>query len=262
MTFKKIADVKPPNFDSLASMHLLDVYEEAVNDRIKRDAEHMPSRSFAASSFRCDRRSWFRLRGVKPDSIKRIDRTLDFISSMGTACHRMVQSDLKNKMQWSWVDVYNHICQNCSGSGLDASYDDSTGETFVVLKDPPCTFACDGIIDINDQRMLLEIKTSESRSFRALECPKQEHIDQVIFYATMLRLKKALVFYVDRQYGDTKCFQIDVLESDRKRVWSKIKTVMECVDSGVAPDPLPVGDKWCTPSMCPYYRRCREYGKF
>ena len=36
---------------------------------------------------------------------------------------------------------------------------------------------------------------------------------------------------------------------------------MEMVDKNLAPPALPKGDSWCTPNMCPYYKRCEEYGR-
>ena len=38
--------------------------------------------------------------------------------------------------------------------------------------------------------------------------------------------------------------------------------VQKMAESGIAPDGLPSGDSWCSPSMCEWYKKCQEYGRW
>lgn len=244
-------------FNSASSSEFLDFYEDFVDSEILKSSKRKPGRTFAPSSFRCDRRSWFRLRGVEPDGAKVPDRALNFSAEVGTACHKMIQTNLKKSLGTRWIPVNQYI--------QDSSYtcipSDDGLETFISISDPPVKFACDGIIYWNNVQTLIEIKSTEYSTWNDLTDPKDEHIDQVKFYAYLLRLHKALVIYIDRQYGELKCFEVDITSKDYEYIESKIHHVLDCVDKQIAPDPLPKGDKWCSRSMCQYYDKCGEYGR-
>ena len=261
---------KPLNFDRLAkfnssvSSEFLSRYNNYVDEVIVDNSSKMPNRTFAPSAFRCDRRSWFRLRGVKPDIVKIPDRVVEFSANIGTACHRMIQTYLKDMLCYDWIDVSDYL-RGEYGSTLDYDYrcekDESGLETLVEILDPPVRFACDGIIRLNSQFYLLEIKSSEYSSWDQLTDPKPHHIDQVKCYCTLLNLDKVMFMYIDRQYGDIKCFELNVDDRDKYDITNRFKYVQEMVDANLAPSGLPIGDSWCTPSMCPYYRKCQEYGR-
>ena len=124
--------------------------------------------------------------------------------------------------------------------------------------DPPIRFACDGIVKIGDEYYLLEIKTSEYSSFKSLDAPKEQHIDQVKCYCSLLGLRKALVFYIERSTGETKCFEVVLSDEDVAKTFEKIRRVLQSVEDNVAPPRLPSGDYWCT--YCKYKIRCSQWG--
>lgn len=247
-------------FNSATSSDFLDAYDNYVEQKIKSDAEKPSHRTFAASSFRCDRWSWFRIRGSKSE-VTNADPTLQFTADIGTACHRIIQTNLKSMLGDDWISVRDHI------NSIDFKYDytldeDESGlESLIEITDPPIRFACDGIIRLNGKKYLLEIKTSEYSSWNDLTDPKPRHIDQVQCYATLLQLPNVLFVYQDRQYGELKCFEITVPQYIMDSVIDRFERVMDMVRKNLAPSPLPKGDSWCTPSMCPYYNICSEYGR-
>lgn len=260
----------PVNFDHLArfnsavSSDFLDNYESFVDRSLVEASKSKPHQTFAPSAFRCDRRSWFRLRGVDPDAVKVPDRVLDFSAQIGTACHRMIQSNLKESLKDDWINVSNYLrgefCEVPSYTYL-LSKDDSGLETLVEVIDPPIRFACDGIIRIDGKFYLLEIKSSEYSSWNDLTDPKPQHIDQVQCYCTLLGLSDVLFVYIDRQYGGLKCYEYKVTDYTKVAVEERFKYVMKMVESNLAPEGLPIGDSWCNSSMCPYYKKCQEYGR-
>lgn len=261
MSFKPANLSRLARFNSAVSSDFLDFYETFVDNKIKLKNSEPAHKTFAPSGFRCKRKMWFRLRGTEPDQIKSADRVLNFTAEIGTACHRIIQQNLKDALGTDWIDVSQYLKRadipyeyNCKvgGDGL---------ETLIEFKKPPMRFACDGIVRWGDELYLLEIKSSEFSSFDNLTDPKDEHIAQVKCYAASLRLSKVLFVYIDRQYGGLKVYEYKISDIDKKSVLETMEYIQNMVDANLAPEPLPKGDKWCTPAMCPYYKKCSEWGR-
>lgn len=249
-------------FNSATSSDFLDFYENFVDKKLKEDAAKPSHRTFAASSFRCDRRSWFRLRGVQPDVPKKLDSTLQFTADIGTACHRIIQSNLRDALGSDWISVDDYLKTIDFPYEYTIQKDESGLEYQIEITSPyPIRFSCDGVVRWKGKLYLLEIKTSEFSSWDDLTDPKMQHIDQIKCYASLLRLSGVLFLYQDRQYGGLKCYEETVTETDSRNVFARFEYVMDMVAKNLAPEPLPKGDPWCTPSMCPYYKKCGEYGR-
>ncbi len=248
-------------FNSATSSEFLDFYEEYIDNKIREAAARPSHSTFAASSFRCNRRSWFRLRGVEPDNVKVVDRTLNFTAEIGTACHRIIQSNLKDALKDDWISVEDHLKSIDFPYQYSLKVDDSGFEHQIEIVSPPIRFACDGIIRWRGKKYLLEIKTSEFSSWNSMTDPKEEHVDQIKCYATLLQLSGVLFLYQDRQYGEFKCYEVKITDIERQEVLNRFEYVMDMVKKNLAPEPLPRGDKWCTSAMCPYYKKCSEYGR-
>ena len=260
MAFKTWEPQRLIRFNSGTSSDFLDAYDSYVEQKLQSGAERIPHQTFAASSFRCDRWSWFRLRGSKPESVV-VDKDLNFTAEIGTACHRIIQNNLINMLGSDWINVKDHI------ASIDFPYEytlEESGdglETMIEIKNPPIRFACDGIIRQDGKKYLLEIKTSEYSSWNDITAPKPRHVDQIKCYATLLQLPNVLFMYQDRQYGGIKCFEVTVQQYEMDLVLERFDRVLDLAKKNLAPDPLPKGDSWCTPAMCPYYKLCGEYGR-
>lgn len=260
MAFRSMNIAHIAKFNSATSSEFLSAYETFVNDKISAGAG-TPHKTFAPSSFRCNRRSWFRLRGTTPDTIKNPDPTLQFTADVGTACHRIIQSNLKELLKDDWIDVKDYMSTiKCPYEYVLTQSEDSL-ETQIEFKDPPIRFACDGILRWNGKYVMLEIKTSEFSSWNDLCDPKEEHIDQIKCYATLLQFDTVLVLYQERQYGGLKCYEMHIKEPERDEVINRMRYVQDMVKKNLAPEGLPVGDKWCSENYCPYYKKCQEYGR-
>lgn len=256
MAFKSIDEVRLARFNSALSSDFLDYYETSLDNFIKEAEAIPPSKTFAPSSIRCKRVSWFRLRGVDPEVETKVDRSLRFTADVGTACHHIIQSTLIGSLEDDWVDVKEYL------SNLNPPYKYSCEqlgfETRIEIQDPPIKFAPDGIINFQGETRLLEIKTSDKISFDKLSDPKSHHIDQVKCYCTLLNLHSALMIYQDRQYGDMKCYEVKVTDNDMKEIWKMFSEVQDYVSKNIAP-PKPENQRYCTPSYCRYYNRCKEW---
>lgn len=260
MAFRTANFAHLAKFNSAASSDFIDFYEEIIDKKVTAKNAEPKNKTFAPSSFRCPRVSWFRLRGVQPDAITKPDKTMEFIAELGTACHEIIQKNLKEALGDDWLDVSDYLDSNPElKSAHNWDLDKEGYETKIHLEDPPIRFACDGIIRWKGKIYLLEIKTSEFASFDELTAPKSEHIDQIKCYATLLRINNVLVLYQDRQYGSLKCFEMTITPSDNKYILDKFQYVMDMVEANLAPDKLPNGDPWCNSNHCPYYNKCKEW---
>lgn len=254
------------NFNSAESSKFLDFYNDHVNDMLRAKASEKPHQTFAPSSCRCLRRSWFRIRGVDPDVPKKLDAALQFTADIGTACHRIIQNNLRSFLGPDWIDVAEFIQTHSEFAADSNNYsirlDPDTQETQIEIFHPyPIRFACDGIIRWNDTYYLLEIKTADYTSWDDMTDPKSEHLAQVKHYATLLGLTHVLFLYQDRQYGAFKCYEYTVTELDKSAVLKDMQDVMDGVEWNIPPRGLPVGDKWCTSQYCPYYVKCQQWGR-
>ena len=263
MGFSAVNWDRVARFNSAESANLLIDYESYVDEKIRSRTNQPSSKTFAPSSFRCPRRSWFRLRGVEPDKIQNPDAALEFSANIGTACHKIIQQNLKDLLKDNWVDVESYLRsqENYPYTYSTRASDDSL-ESFITIEDPPIKFACDGIIHRNNKYYLLEIKTADYNSWDNLTEEKPEHRAQVNCYATLLGLEHVLMLYQDRTYGGLKCYEFRVTNIEKQEVLDRFKLVQDCVETQIAPPPLPRGDKWCSENYCNYYRKCSEYGRY
>ena len=250
-------------FNSAASSDFLSMYNEILAAEISDKNAEPKHRTFAPSQMRCDRVSWFRLRGTQPDKISDPDTTLSFTAQIGTACHEAIQRRLIKNLGADWIPVKEWIAQNPEFfKDYEMTVEENGYETQIELIKPyPVRFACDGIIRFNGKIYLLEIKTAEFSSLNDLTGPKEKHLDQIKCYSTLLGICDVLFLYQDRQWGELKCFEVTVSPSEQNAVRTKMDNVMYLADVSIAPEGLPVGDSDCNPSMCPYYRTCKEWGR-
>lgn len=260
MSFKAINPDALTKFNSAISSEFIKMYEGFVLSDIQTDRMKPSSKSFAPSSIRCMRKSWFRLRGKEPDKLKSVDATLEFKAKLGTAIHENIQSTLSSNLAENWVDTkdyLNSIQNECSWL-KQAKFDAHGFETRVELSEIPIRFSVDGILKLQNELYLLEIKTLDFGDFNSLTDIKQSHIDQVKTYLALLNLENAIVMYVDRQYGSVKCYSYSIKQYERDEIFNNMYHVLNCVESNIAPDRLDYSDYMCT--NCPYKKSCKEWG--
>ena len=261
MGFRPVEFSHNSKFNSAASLDFLEVYNEFVANQIIDTRSQPKHKAFAPSSIRCDRLSWFRLRGVQPDKPNEADTVLQFSADIGTACHRIIQTNLRKMLQDDWIDVSEYLKTIDMPSTYAVEIDQTSGETLIALDSPPVRFACDGIIRWNGELYLLEIKSVDYNSWNSLTTYKPQHKDQVVCYSGLLKLNKVLFVYIDRWYGDIKCYEEKIPEYLQTAMFDKMIELTKLAEAGIAPEGLPKNDSWCSSGMCPYFKKCKEYGR-
>ncbi|MCM1226157.1 MAG: Dna2/Cas4 domain-containing protein [Clostridium sp.] len=256
MGFREVNFGSLAKFNSAVSSQFISFYEEAVIKRIQNESVGVKNCTFAPSCMRCDRKSWFRLRGTETDFIDKPDIGLDFRAKVGTARHIEIQTTLKNALGKDWLDVGEYLKDNSMPYEYELTQNNM--ETLIHIKEPPVRFACDGILRFSDTLFLLEIKTADYSSWSELMNPKDVHMDQIKCYAALLNIHDVLVLYEDRQNGSLKCYQINITDEDFQAVFSKFDYVQKMVKANLAPERLPNGDYLC--KNCEYKEKCKEWG--
>lgn len=256
MGFRSVGAMQASRFNSSVSAVFLDQLEDFIQDEVNAKNSEPKSKTFAPSSFRCMRKNWFRLRGTEPDKVQRADVVTDHTAKLGEACHTILQSRISKMLGENWISVKDYLAENPVPHKYTLS--EHGFETRVEFHDIPVRFACDGILKINGEYYLLEIKSSEDSSFNGLTQWKDEHLDQTKCYMRLLGLKKVLFLYVDRLYGNLKCYEYAMTLADESAVDNTFDTVIKCAQTNIAPKRLPRGDKWC--GMCEYKNSCQKWG--
>lgn len=257
MAFRTVDFSHLAQFNSAASSRFIEMYETLLDKKIIDERSEKKNRTIAPSGMYCHLQQWFRLRGTEPDVIEVADRGLDFTAQVGTACHEVIQANLETELKHNWLSVPAHLQRIYSTDQYECEAHGH--ETRVFLYDPPVKFAVDGLIMFENKVRLLEIKTSDHSSFESLTNIKPQHLDQVTAYCALLQLDNALVLYQDRMYGDFKCFEIDIPEYKRRDLINDMKEIVHMAECNLAPEGLPKGDSKCSPNMCPYYKKCKQW---
>lgn len=259
MGFSRLVDTEDLGryFNSALSSNFRDMYDSFIQKELKEESHKVPHKTFAPSQMKCDRLSFFRLRGAEPDKDSNLSTVSKFQAELGECIHLMVQKRLKDNLGSQWINVSDYL----EYRGILDKFivtKKSDYETFLECLDPPVRFACDGILKIGDKYYLLEIKTCESNSLRKLGEPKPQHVDQVTAYSMLLEIDDVIFLYVDRQFGDFKVFEYNVSSLSKLNLKSRVEYVINSVSANVAPSRLPSGDIFC--SYCKYKSRCKEWG--
>ena len=242
-------------FNSDTSAKLIDMIENQAKADIQEESARPKSRTFAPSSLRCRRKSWFRIRGSQPDSLPNPDLTLDFTAKLGTYIHTLIQEKLSKALVEDWIPVKQYLAEN--PIPYTYSIKESGYETQICIENPPLKFACDGIIRLNGKLYLLEIKTSEYSSWDSLVEAKPHHMDQIKAYSTILNIPNVLTLYVDRQYGGLKSFEYAISIGEMNEILNIFEYVSDCAEKNLAPERLPESDYMCR--NCEYSKKCREW---
>lgn len=262
MAFRALEPESFARFNSSTSAEFLNKLLDAEVKAITGDIAKPSHRTFAPSTMRCKRLSWFRLRGVEPDEIEvtQSQKTMNFYALIGTSVHNYAQSILSSELMqelgisWTSPRIYSKLVK----TGYDYKFEENGYETFITIDNPPVRFACDGIISYRDKYYIIEIKTVDFGAFQKLGDVLSKHIDQARCYSTFLKIPNVLFLYIDRQYGNIKCFETSFSEYDWDSVLNDCADIQTAVNSNLAPVGLHKGDSMCI--SCKYKIKCAQWG--
>lgn len=100
--------------------------------------------------------------------------------------------------------------------------------------------SADGLLELDTERRLLEIKSISTKAFGSLASPKAEHLLQAHCYAYMLDTPLMWFLYYDKNSGKMKVFDAVFDKKIWGKVLDKLELVEKCVEKEIPP-PYEVG---------------------
>lgn len=210
---------------------------------------------FSPSSLnKCDRELYYMIMGYEPEP-QQIETHLNgswkAILDAGTDRHERIQTTItrmkESGINLEWVDVEKYLKEN-KREGVSV-IEKSGMETKLFSETLSARFLCDGIVSIDDEYHIVEIKTMGSNKFSkaiARDGINPEHVMQASAYSLALGINKILYIYENRDNNQIKVFLRIVTEQDKKDVINKIRRIQEYKKLGKVP-PKPTD-----PSLCMY----------
>lgn len=112
----------------------------------------------------------------------------------------------------------------------------TSSETSVYNKEYEICGHADGIIVINNIKIVLEIKSINSRNFYSLFEPKSDHIKQANVYMYCLGIPIACILYECKDDQELQEFYISIDKQILAPILTKIKYVQNCIRKKEVPD--------------------------
>lgn len=177
--------------------------EQCINTVITSDAKES-NPTLSPSNLGCQRAAAFKLAGAVLEASEETYES-GLPAAMGTFVHERIQKFLSKSS--IWVSVEDFI-ENNPQLGLEIAPDQKhAGETSLIFKgirndkqvSPPFSFQCDGIVKIDNEYYVVEIKTESETAWQNRTAPNPKHELQAISYAFLYGIPNILWVYASRE---------------------------------------------------------------
>lgn len=103
----------------------------------------------------------------------------------------------------------------------------------------------DVIVSLNGELYLVDIKSMNSMVFRNLTEPKEENVSQLQLYLHYFKIKKGILFYIDKDKQDIKEFIIDYNPTLAQSILDGFTSLKKKIENNIIPSRLPdYPDDW------------------
>jgi len=187
----------------------------------EKEAKAQKEITFAPSYFNaCRRQIFYKKTGIEPSN--KITESAYFKMALGDSSHVKIQqiiSDLKNVKM--------------------LEYEKEKTIDFVGLI---FNYRVDGIIEINNEKYILEIKTIYGAGFKYIENePKKEHLLQMYLYMNFEKIRKGILLYVGRDNGFMVEYIYDInqmkdIENETRNKIKELKELKKMIEGKKIPD--------------------------
>lgn len=239
---------------SVESMFLEDLISSIeITDR---NNAREPSRKYKPSSMNCIRNMYFQIIGQKTEDTV-TPYSFVGIAETGTDRHARIQAAVSNMREngfdCDYVDVEQYIVENHI-ENIDVVRKNGA-ETLLYNNKYNISFACDGIIRYKGRHYIVEFKTEGATKFNKRTFVDESHYNQASAYSLSLKLDNVLFIYIDRDSLKMKSYMLNVTDTMRERIVSKIETCNLYILNGNVP-PKEKSYKNCT--YCRYKEHCES----
>ena len=203
--------------------------ETAIKDSLEHTEDnYKPSKWYKPSSSRCIRQMYFIRVGVERD-VQDISYQFKGILDSGTDRHLRLQKAIIDSPEIEWVDIASDSFT--AGGRKDKLKVMSVRGFEVHLFDTQykLSFMVDGVLKIDGEYVLLEIKTEASSRFYKHTHIHEEHLDQIRCYCLALGISKVVFVYENRDTLEIKCVEADITPKAVEEIRDKLLTCEDMV---------------------------------
>lgn len=217
-----------------------------------------PSKKYKPSSMNCIRNMYFQITGQKVEDIGKSYSSVG-IAETGTDRHVRIQTAVSNMrsngFDCDYLSVEDFINEH-SDTLSDIQIVRKMGvETLLYNTKYNISFACDGIIKYKNNYYIIEFKTEGANKFSKRTSVDESHVNQASAYSLSLGLNNVLFVYIDRDSLKMKTYLLNVTDTMRERVSSKIEMCNYYVNNNILP-PKEKSYKNCM--FCQYKNYCES----
>ena len=232
---------KPRNEDAAALLKALfvEMHELPVET---------PSKAISPSGLSCQVACAWKLTGAPVMPEKESFQSRGFAEN-GEDRHKRIQGFLASTEYW--VDIEAYIKEK----GLNLQVIEKQDyEVLLYSEEYQSRFKCDGMLKINNEYYILEIKTERQQANTYRTTPDPKHKLQGLTYSMLLDTNKIMWVYEGRDFLEQKPFVQLVLDEDKKYISDYIKQIIHFKDQ---PELLNKDEKAC--GYCSYKNYCKKY---
>lgn len=219
---------------------------------------YTPSKSYKPSSMNCIRNMYFQMEGREPEKNPQAYTSVSILET-GTDRHTRIQAAVMgmkdNGFDCEYLNVPHYLSQHPELVDI-VVLKDMGAETLLLNSRYNMRFACDGLIRYKDEYYIVEFKTEGSYKFNDRKGVDPSHINQASSYSLSFNLDKVLFVYIDRDTLKMKCYLLEVTDTMRERITSKIELCNSYLERGVIPPKDQVDYKIC--AWCQYKTYCKS----
>lgn len=117
----------------------------------------------------------------------------------------------------------------------------------------------DAIVEIENEKVVVDFKSVNGTKFRMLEKPDEDHIKQVMLYLHFFKIKKGLIVYECKNTQGIKEFGIEYSENMAKELLEFFRILKYQIENNQIPDIPNWVEKWRC-DYCPYLEECKKIG--
>lgn len=153
---------------------------------------------------------------------------------------------------FKWHNVGEYLdAHPVEGTWHEGAKSKNAFETYCRNELLQLSFFADGLVTLDGEDMIFEIKTESMFKFGKHDEPWEEHKYQATCYALSLGVDKVLFLYENRDNCENKAFIFEVTEEWKQRVVDKIADVEDHVLRREPPE------EKCGKAWCPYCKKKR-----
>lgn len=207
-----------------------------------------PSAYISPSSLNCPVACVFKLQGIEVPPEKQSFQSRSFAEN-GEDRHTRIQ-DFLSQTEY-WVDVAEFIKKKNLPLVI---VEKQEHEVLLVSEKYRTRFKCDGILLINGEYYILEIKTERGSVTVKRNEPDKKHYLQGVAYTMLFDIGKIMWCYEGRDYLEQRLFVQDVTSTEKEQVSTYLTAILENIEK---PEALPRNESACR--YCSYKKYCKMY---